>query len=175
MRKLAIALLVLLVVAHAENYVVVNSYDGRDVISGISYANVRGYTVKFMPSEGGDPAVLAAKVGIGHDILLIQSEEIPVSVHLKTYLEQMNNTVTVYTSVDGGETNLDLALRSGTNKFIVVESAFSDSALSAIPYAKLKGAYVILANEENMEEVTNTVKNADEIMIYGYVDSAVKV
>lgn len=174
MRKLALAVLLLLVVSHAENYVAINSYDGRDVLSGIFYANVKGYDVKFMPSQGGDPVLLAAKIGAGHDILLIQSEEVPVSIQFKQALEQINNTVTVYSSTDGGETNLDLALRSGTNKFIVVESAFSDSALSAIPYAKLKGAYIIMANSDNIDEVENIVQNAEELILYGYVDSEVE-
>jgi len=173
MRKLAIVLLLLLVVAHAEDYVVVNSWDGRDVLSGVFYANVKGYDVKFMPSQAADADLLAAKVGGGHDILLIQSEERPVSSFLRSSLEQNNNTVTLYTSADGGETNLDLAVRSGADKFLIVEAAFSDSALSAIPYAKLKGAYIIFADEQNIDQVKPIVSGADEIIIYSYVDSAV--
>ena len=173
MRKLAIVLLLVLVVAHAENYVVVNSYDGRDVLSGIFYADVLGYPVKFMPSEGGDAATLASKIGYNHDILLIQSEELPITIFLKEELERRNNTVNMYTSSDGMETNLDLAVRSGTNKFIIVESAFSDGALSAIPYAKITGSYVVMAGPDNIDRVVDVVRTADEITVYGYVDSSV--
>ncbi len=174
MRKLALAVLLILVVSHAENYVVVNSFDGRDVLSGIFYANVKDYPVKFMPSQEGDPYILAAKIGYSHEILLIQSEELPVSAFLQEALGRYDNDIDLYPSTDGAETNLDLALRSGANKFIIVESAFSDGALSAIPYAKMKKAYILLTNEDNIDDVKDIVRNADEIIIYGYVDSSVR-
>ena len=174
MRKLALALLLLLVIAHAENYVVVNSLDGRDVLSGIFYAGAKGYQVKFMPYPGGNPEIIATKVGSNHEILLIQSADKPVSTFLKDELEKRNNTVEIYSSEDGAQTNLELAVRSGTKKFIVVESAFSDGALSAMPYASLEGAYIIFANQDNIAEVKDVLDGADEVIIYSYVDSAVR-
>jgi len=174
MRKLALFVLILCAISCAEDYVVINSLDGRDVLSGVFYANVKGYPVKFMGYPGGDAATLAVKIGENHDILLIESPDRPVSVFVETALEQRDNTVTVYESSDGKDTNLDLAVRSGATKFIVVESAFSDGALSAMPYAKITGAYVIMADKENIESVKEIVSNADEVIIYGYVDSAVR-
>lgn len=173
MRKLALFVLILFAISCAENYVVINSIDGRDVLSGIFYANAKGYSVKFMPPNG-DSALIASKVGYGHDILLIQSDDRPISIFLQNELEQRNNTVELYLSPDGGETNLALAVRSGATKFIIVDAAFSDGALSVMPYAKLGKYYVILANADNIDEVTDIVENADEIIIYGYVDSAVR-
>ncbi len=174
MRKLALVILLLFVISYAEDYVVVNSMDGRDVLSGIFYANAKGYPVKFMPYPNGDPETLAAKIGGGNDILLIQSDERPVSVFLQEALERRNNTVTVYTSSDGGETNLDLAVRSGVTRFIIVDSAYSDGALSAMPYAGLTGSYVVFSNRDNAGRVMDIVRNATSIILYGYIDSVVR-
>ncbi|MEM3075854.1 MAG: hypothetical protein QW590_03450 [Candidatus Bilamarchaeaceae archaeon] len=174
MRKLAILILFLTLIAHAENYVVVNSMDGRDVLSGIFYANVKGYPVKFMPYPEGSPDLLAAKVGGSHNILLIQSEAKPVSAFLRDVLERRNNSVELYTSADAGNTNLDLAARSGAKKFIIVDSAYADGALSVMSYAAMERAYVILSTKDNAKRIREIVKDADEITIYGYVDSEVK-
>jgi hypothetical protein len=174
MRKLALFALILFTISCAEDYVVINSMDGRDVLSGIFYANVKDYPVKFMSYPSGDPSRLATKVGEGHDILLIESEETPISVFVQTELEKRDNTIELYQTTDGGETNLDLAVRSGAKKFIIVESAFSDGALSSMPYARMTGAYVIFSDENNVRQVKQIVRDADEVLLYGYLDSAVK-
>jgi len=174
MKKLALLLLFIFCVAHAENYVVVNSIDGRDVISGIFYANVKNEPVKFMAYPNGDSEFLALKVGKGKDILLIQSKDKPVSASLKEVLKNRGNNIEIYESTDGGKTNLDLAVRSGAKKFIIVDSAYADGALSVMSYAALEGAYVILADKNNIDQVVDVVKNAQSITIYGYVDKAVK-
>lgn len=173
MRKTALFILLLMVVANAENYVVINSLDGRDVLSGVYYANVKNYPVKFLPYPAGDADILATKVGGGHDILLIQSADRPVSTFVQQALERMNNTVTVYLSEDGGLTNLDLALRSGATDFIVVDSAYSDSALSVMPYASHSNSYVLLSNRGNVNDVKEIAAGGKTVMIYGYVDSSV--
>ncbi len=172
MRKIAIFMIMLLLVSHAENFVAINSVDGRDVLSGIYYANVKGLPVKFMP-DTGDSAIFAAKVGSGHDIMLIQSE-VPVSSFVESDLEAKNNTVEVYLSMDGGETNLDLAERSGATKFIIVDSAFSDSAISVLPYAAKTKAFVLHANKDNAQEIAEAVSGAESLMVYGYIDQAVE-
>jgi len=174
MRKTALVLLILFAISCAENYVVINSLDGRDVLSGIFYANVKGYPVKFMPYPGGSAEIVAATIGGGHDILLIQSTTKPVTVFLRDALESRQNNIELYQSTDAGATNLDLAIRSGARKFIIVDSAYSDGALSVMSYAAREKAYVILSTKDNADRVRDIVKNADEIIIYGYVDSAVK-
>lgn len=173
MRKFAIFMILLLAASFAEDYVVINSMDGRDVLSGVFYANVMDLPVKFMPVPGGSADLMAAKIGGNHDILLIQGA-MPVSSFVETNLVSKNNAVELYTSADGGVANLDLAKRSGATNFIIVDSAFSDSALSVLPYAALTNSYVIFANEDNVNEVTDIVKNADKVSIYGYVDSEVE-
>ncbi|MFH2100545.1 MAG: hypothetical protein ABII71_00455 [Candidatus Micrarchaeota archaeon] len=177
MGKLSIIMLFTLLLissAFSENFVVVNSFDGRDVLSAVFYANALDYPVKFMPSQGSSADILAAKVGGGHDILLIQSSELPISGFVKTALESRNNTVELFSSSEGGETNLELAIRSGAKKFIIVDSAYSDSALSVLTYAARTNSYVILANKDNIDDVEDVVQGAESIMIFGLVDAEVR-
>ncbi|MEM4330311.1 MAG: hypothetical protein QXY64_04080 [Candidatus Bilamarchaeaceae archaeon] len=174
MKKIALFLLLIFAIASAENYVVVNSIDGRDVLSGIFYANVKNEPVKFMAYPNGDAEFLAMKVGKGKEVLLIQSKDRPVSTTLKQAIERRGSTVQIFESIDGGQTNLDLAVRSGAKKFIIVDSAYADGALSTMSYAALKGAYVIFADKNNIDNVVNVVKDANEIIVYGYADAAVK-
>ena len=172
---LAALVILLVLVPHvfAENYVAINSMDGRDVLSGIFYANVKGEPVRFVPVPGGTSDVFATKVGSGHSILLIESSTLPASGFAKTALEANGNQVELYSTTDGLQTNLDLAARSGASSFIIVDSAYSDAAVSVIPYAKATGSYVIFADNTDIDKVKSIVQGK-QITIYGYVDSQVK-
>lgn len=172
MRIAILFMLILATLSFAEDYVAINSVDGRDVLSGVYYANVKGLPVKFMASPGGDPDIFAIKVGSDHDILLIQGT-LPVSGLVESSLRANNNSIELYASADGLETNLDLATRSGADRFIIVDSAYADSALSVLPYAALSGSYVILTDKDNIEDVKDVVAGKD-VAIYGYVDQDVK-
>jgi len=174
MRHLIFALFMLTIITStfAEDMVAINSVDGRDVLSGIFYANVKGVPVRFMPVPGGNADVFSAKVGSSRDILLIQGS-IPVSGFVESALKGRNNTVTLYTSTDAASVNLDLAKKSGAESFIVVDSAYSDSALSVLPYAARKKSYVILADKDNIAEVKQLL-SGKKVMIYGLVDQQVR-
>lgn len=159
----------LFLTAYAENYVVINSDDGRDVLSGIFYANARDVPVKFMTAnDNGD--LFASKVGSGHDILLIQGS-VPISSFLESTLVQQN-TVEIYPSSNGPLTNLDLAKKSGANSFIIVDSAYADGALSALSYAALTNSYVIFTNRNNVNEVKEIVKGKN-LVLFGISDNEV--
>lgn len=174
MKKIFAIMLMLIFASFAEDYVVINSQDGRDVLSGIYYANVKDLPVKFMPSSGYAADVFAVKTGVKHDILLIQSSDMPLSGFIETELRARNHTLEVYSSSDGEITNRYLAERADVDKFIVVDSAYSDSALSVLPYAAKKGAYVLLADKYNIEEISEIVTGAEEIIVYGLVDQEVE-
>ena len=173
MQLIAFAILALLSFSYAENLVAINSVDGRDVMSGIFYANAKGLPVRFMPVPGGNPDVFAAKVGSKNSVLLIQSTTVPVSGFVEADLKSRNNQMEIYPSSDGAATNLDLAVRSGVSSFIIVDSAYSDSAVSVMPYAQLTHSYVILADSTNIGKIKGIVAGK-KITIYGYVDPAVE-
>jgi len=172
MRSAAV-LLVLFVLAanvYAEDMVAVNSIDGKDVLSGIFYANVKGEPVKFMPSQAADASVFAVKVGSGHSVLLIQSDR-PVSAAVEGALKA-KNTVELYPSLNAGTTNLNLAKRSGAERFIIVDSAYTDNALSALPYAALTKSYILFADKYNVDQV-KAVVSGKNVTIFGLVDANV--
>ncbi|MEM2137944.1 MAG: hypothetical protein QW568_02555 [Candidatus Anstonellaceae archaeon] len=169
----AILLFLLLPLSAAENYVAINSNDGRDVLSGIFYANVKGLPVRFVPVPSGNAETFAAKVGGGHDILLVQSTNNAASGFAESSLRSKGNDLEIYSSPDPAATNLDLAKRSGAQSFIIVDSAFSDSAISALPYAAQTKSYIIFADKSNIDAVKEVVRGK-KITIYGYVDKDVK-
>lgn len=172
--KSAISVLFVLVLlaanVYAEDMVAINSVDGKDVLSGIFYANVKGLPVKFMPSQAADASVFAVKVGSGHSVLLIQSDR-PVSPAVESALKG-KNTVETYQSQNGSATNLALAKRSGASRFIIVDSAYTDNALSVLPYAALTGSYVIFADKYNIAQVKDAVSGKN-VTIFGLVDANV--
>ena len=168
----AFIVLALLSLSFAEDFVAINSVDGRDVLSGIFYAGVKGYPARFMPYPGGSSEVFAAKVGAGHSLLIIQSKS-PASGFAESELRSKNNAIEIYNSTDGGQTNLDLAVRSGAQSFILVDSAYSDSAISVLPYAQLTKSYVLFADSGNIAKIKEIVAGK-KITIYGYVDSKVR-
>lgn len=162
----------MLSVSFAENFVAINSIDGRDVLSGIFYANAKGLPVRFMPVPGGNSDIFASKVGSGNDILLIQSATLPVSGFVENELRNNGNTVEVFASQEGGTVNLELAKKSGAEKFIIVDSAYSDSAMSVIPYAAATKSYVILADNTNIDQVKAIIAGKG-VTVYGSVSKEV--
>lgn len=171
----ALVLMVALSLSFAENFVVVNSKSGLDVLSAVYYANVKGLPMKFMPITG-NYQVIALKVGSGKDVLLIQSANLPVTTFLQSELEK-SNKVTVFSTTDNGlKTNLDLAEKSGANKFIIIDPSFGQNAISVISYAKKTGSYVIFAYSNNIDDVVAFLdkKSNPKVTIFGYVDSKTK-
>lgn len=161
--------------AFAENYVVINSKSGLDVLSGIYYANAIGIGARFMPFNG-NYQLTAAKVGSGRDILLIQSANTPVTTFLENELRKSNKVTLYSVSADGFKTNLDLAEKSGVNKFIIIDPSFGQNAISVISYAKMTKSYVIFAYSGNVDNVVKFLdrKDSPQVTIFGYVDSATR-
>lgn len=172
MQKFVLLIVMLFATSFAEDFVAVNSYDGRDVLSAISYANVLDLPIKYLPPNG-DLELFSAKVGSNKNILLIQGAN-PISGLVETDLKSKNNSIEIYTSKDARLTNLELAKRSGAKSFIVVDSAYADSAISVMPYADLTNSYVILASNDNAEFIPDAIKGATKVIIYGLVDESVQ-
>lgn len=160
-------------IAFAENSVAINSNDGRDVLSGIFYANVKGLPVHFVPVPSGNSEIFAGKVGTGKQVLLIQSAGNPATGLAESSLKARNNRVEIYSSVDPAETNLELGRLSGASRFIIVDSAYSESAISVLPYAAQTKSYVLFADRTNIDKVKDAARGK-EVAIYGYVDKDVR-
>ena len=168
--------LLLLVTSLGFSTIVVNSMDGRDVVSGTYYANIVGENVVFVPPDYMENVVYG-KIGWNGDVVLIQSEENPVIVGMKNSLENKGNTVTIIESSEPYETNLMLAYRSRAEGFVLVDPVYGYNTVSVLAYAKEKGMYLIFVDKELSEEVVAFLKekNPEEVLVYGYLDEEVKL
>ena len=169
-------LLLLLVVSVGSSLVVVNSLDGRDVVSGVYYANIVGDSVVFVPPDYLENVVYG-KIGWNGDVVLIQSADSPIIVGMKNSLENKGNTVTLISSSDPYETNLMLADRSRAESFVLVDPVYGYNTISVLPYAKETGMHLLFVDNELSESVVGFLKgkNPKEVLVYGYVDEEVKL
>ncbi len=173
MRKLV--LLLLLIAPLCFSIAVVNSLDGRDVVSTIYYGAVTNEKVVFVPPAYNEQVVYS-KIGSGGNVLLVQSANSPIITGMRNTLENKGNTVELLVSENPYTTNLALAERSGARKFILVDPVYGYNTISALAYAKLNKMYLIFADKNNADVVVNFIKtkNPQGILLYGYIDNDVK-
>ncbi|MCP4647965.1 MAG: hypothetical protein GY852_09590 [bacterium] len=169
-------ILLLLVVSFGSSLVVVNSLDGRDVVSGVYYGAIVGEEVQFVPPDYLEDVVYG-KIGWNGDIVLVQSEGYPIIVGMKNTLENKGNYVTLISSSDPYETNLKFAESSNARSFVLVDPVYGYNTVSVLPYAKEKGMYLLFVDKELSGEVVEFLKgkNPEEVLVYGYVDEEVKL
>ncbi len=155
--------------------VVVNSQDGRDLVSAVYYAANTGQTVVFVPPFYSE-AVVYGKIGWNGEVLLVQSASSPIMTGMADALRNKGNTVETISSSDPYETNRLLAERSGATKFILVDPVYGYNTVSAVAYAKQNGMYLLFADAEQKDAVIDFLKgkNPQDILLYGYVDAEVK-
>ncbi|MCX8200143.1 MAG: hypothetical protein N3G76_01605 [Candidatus Micrarchaeota archaeon] len=155
--------------------VVVNSLDGRDVVSGIYYAAVRGEDVVFIRPTY-DAQLVYSKIGTNNNVLLIQSKPSPIITGMASELKNRGNRVELVESDDPYKTNLYLADRSGASKFILVDSVYGYNTVSVLAYAKLNSMYLVFVDKSNLGSVISFLKSKSprEILLYGYIDAESK-
>ena len=156
-----------------QSVVVVNSFDGRDVVSGIYYANVVGESVRFVP-QNGDAITTVKKIGSGNSVFLIESKNNPIYSGLDVLLINNGNSVEVYKSEEPYKTNVELAKKSGAKKFILINPSYGYSVVSVLAYAKLTKSYLLFATKDNFDSLKEVLENAESILVYGYVDEEVE-
>ena len=155
--------------------VVVNSQDGRDLVSATYYSINSGDRLVFVPPEYSD-AVVYGKVGWNDEVILIQSANNPIIVGMKNELENRGNTVQLISSEEPYATNRLLAERSGARKFILVDPVYGYNTVSAVAYAKQNSMYLLFVDKEQKDAVISFLsgKSPQDILLYGYVDREVK-
>jgi len=153
---------------------VVNSLDGRDVVSAVYYAAVTGDEIVVIPPDY-DESIVYGKIGKNNDVLLIQSNSYPIMTGMKSKLEIDGNTVEILVSEEPYETNLELAEKSNAKKFVLVDPVYGYNTVSALAYAKFNSMYLLFVDKNNAESVVNFLDGkAEEILVYGYMDNEVK-
>ena len=166
------ALLVLLApIAANATTVVVNSDDWMDVYSGMQYAHLSGYNAKFMTSKRY-ATVLTRIVSKSEDILVIESQRVPFTINLAGNLRIDDYEARTVFSSGGRATNIELAKRVNTTKYILIDPAYGYNSIAVIPYALYTGAYVLFADRKNTDQVLDflNTRQVDSLLLYGQLD-----
>jgi hypothetical protein len=173
---LFIILLAGLIVPSADAVtVVINSGDWVDVYSGMLYARLTGNPSIFLTSKKY-VTVLEKVLPPGDELLIIESDRIPYSANLAGYMRRKGYDPTTILSRGGFALNLELAKELNTTRFIIVDPTYGFNAVSVAAYAIASNAYVLFAEDKNIDQVFSFLASRPEIdslLIYGQVSETV--
>jgi hypothetical protein len=162
--------------ACAQEQVVINSGDWRDVYSSMMYANLRGMPAAFI-TDAPHATALPNYLDKNPDVLLIESETSPFFANYEGTLTTEGFVVSeTYKSLGGVEANLHFIreLPDITN-FIVLDDSYGYNAISVAPYAVKSRSWVMFADHENIDEISGFLdgRTVNNLLIYGRVDRQV--
>jgi len=162
--------------ACAQEQVVINSGDWRDVYSSMMYANLRGMPASFI-TDAPHATALLNYLDKDPDILLVESETSPFFANYESTLTNKGFVVSeTYKSPGGVEANLHFIgeLPDITN-FIVLDDSYGYNAISVAPYAVKSRSWVLFADHENIDELSGFLdgRTVNNLLIYGCVDRQV--
>ncbi|MEA1895383.1 MAG: hypothetical protein U9N36_09330 [Euryarchaeota archaeon] len=162
--------------ACAQEQVVINSGDWRDVYSSMIYANLRGMPSQFI-TDAPHATALPNYLSKNQDILLVESETSPFFANYEGTLTTEGFTVSgTYKSPNGRDANLHFIgeLPDITN-FIVLDETYGYNAISVAPYAVKSRSWVLFADHDNIDEISGFLngRTVDNLLIYGRVDQQV--
>ena len=156
----------------AADKVIINSEDWRDVYSGMLYTTLLGNPANFLVSDKHSTLILNA-IPKGTSVRALSSKNSPFIVGYKAILEGEGypSEEVIYNSF-----NLELAKLLDVKNFIIVDDSYGYNAISVAPYAVVSDSYVLFADRNNIREIDSflTGRNANKLLIYGYVDRQVK-
>jgi len=162
--------------ACAQEQVVINSGDWRDVYSSMMYANLRGMPASFI-TDAPHATALPNYLDKDPDILLVESETSPFFANYEGTLTDEGFVVSeTYKSPGGAEANLHFIgeLPDITN-FIVLDETYGYNAISVASYAVKSRSWVLFADHENIDELSGFLdgRTVNNLLIYGRVDRQV--
>ncbi len=179
-KKVIILALILMFISSSQalalkdnfDIIVVNSEDWIDVYSGIMYANLVGKPFNFITSREHStrlPSLIDSK-----NVYLIESEKLPFVMGYKDTLEGRGFSVEEKISESGKNLNLELARDLDINNFVIIDDTYGYNAISVCPYAVVSKSYVLFADEENVDDIYDFLKNKRvKVLIYGYLNEEV--
>jgi hypothetical protein len=153
--------------------VIVNSELWADVYSVLQYGTLKGVTASFLVSDR-HATVILGQIGQTEQIWAISSTVLP---HVVGYEEIL--TARGYTAQEFKFENINLEmgrLLPEVNKFIVLDDSYGYNAIAVAPYAAITGSYVLFADGDNIDDVTEFLSERDveSIIIFGQVDREVR-
>ncbi|MBW2974582.1 hypothetical protein KY366_02595 [Candidatus Woesearchaeota archaeon] len=168
----ALMLLFLTPVIFAEEYVIVNSEDWRDVYSAMLYGSLSGRGVSFLVSDRHSTLILGS-IPKETSIIAMSSRKSPFIIGYGAVLENSgyDTEEVVY---DGF--NLEVARLLDVENYIIVDDSYGYNAVSVAPYAVVSDSYVLFADRGNIREIDSFLseRNVGNLLIYGNVDRQVK-
>jgi len=174
MRKTAIIIILLLLVPTilAEDQIIINSDDWRDVYSGMLYGSLSSIPTSFLVSDKHSSLILGTIPG-DTSIRAISSRTSPFMVGYESLLTNRG-----YEAVEDIYENANLALAEELEltNFIVVDDSYGYNAISVAPYAVISNSYVLFVDRTNIRDVDSylTDQNVENLLIYGHVDRVVR-
>jgi hypothetical protein len=172
----AILLAGMLVPATEAMTVVIDSQDWIDVYSGMLYARLTGNPSIFFTSKKYI-TIMPNLLAQGEELTIIESERAPYASNAAgTLRRQGYKPETTIFSRGGYALNLELAKRLNLNKFIIVDPTYGFNAVSVGSYAISINAYVLFAEDKNIDQVFTylaSLPKVEKLIIYGSVSDPV--
>ncbi|MFH1770595.1 MAG: hypothetical protein ABH828_03485 [archaeon] len=157
----------------AQNMIITNSQDWRDVYSVEIFGNLIGIDTMFL--TGTRHATIIHFSIPQSDVEVVSSVDDPFVVGFDSMLEGQG--IDGVTEVTYDNINLELARRLvGVNKFMIVDDSYGYNALAVGSYSSLAGYYVLFTDDRNIDEIVDYLDETgvDDMIIYGQVDRDVK-
>ncbi|KYK27385.1 hypothetical protein AYK26_03945 [Euryarchaeota archaeon SM23-78] len=170
-----ILILLMPICVMAQDHIIANSADWRDVYSTTLYANLLGIPNNFLTSTPHGPIVLYEIPKSRQNIQIITSADRPYVVGYESLIRGRgyeNPEELIF-----NQANLELARRlPDVNKYIIIDDSYGYNAIAVAPYAAKANYYVLFADDRNIGEVDDflSTKNVADIIIYGHVDREVR-
>ncbi|MEM2915974.1 MAG: hypothetical protein QXT19_01260 [Candidatus Woesearchaeota archaeon] len=155
--------------------VIINSQDWIDVYSGMLFARLTGNPSIFLTSKRY-VTVLEKVLPPSDNLLIIESEHLPYSANLGGYLRRLGYDPKTVFSRGGLALNLALAKELNLTRFIIIDPTYGFNAVSVAPYAIATNAFVIFAEDKNIDQVFSFLasqQKIDKLLIYGQVSKTV--
>jgi len=180
MIKKGIWLLLLVVVfssvalVSAQDHVISNSEDWKDVYSVLHYGTLEGLGKDFLVSTRHGPILLHG-LKKEKDVMIVSSRSRPFVFNYEDMV--LNDGFAGAEELIVDDANLELIERlPEINNFVIVGDTYGYNAMAVAPYAVVNNAWVFFANRINVDEIDVILegRNVDELLIYGFVDREVK-
>lgn len=157
-----LALLILLTGAAASNNYLVNSMDWTDVHAGMQHAFQQGADEAYFV-RSADASGITTIMPQGEGVTMLESTERPYTENLEAILDSRGYIVENTTGFQDGTTEL----ARGEN-FIIVPESYPAAAVAVMPLAQQLDGWVIVVNEENLEDTEEIVQDSGgEVIMAG--------
>jgi hypothetical protein len=157
----------------AENYIVSNSANWKDVYSSLMYANLRGIESDFLVSQGHGPILLEG-IDKAYNLLIISSKDTPLIFDYLSLAEEKGFSSVEEIQVSSANLELIDKLRYIEN-FIIVEDSYGYNAMAVVAYALATDSWVFLTDKTNIDYIESILdsRNVNNLLLYGYLDSEI--